>query len=175
MREFHIKDYGAIGDGQTLNTAAIQRTIDACAAVGGGRVVIDEGTYMSGTIVLRSNVDLHIEADGVLLGSPDCSDYPEREGVTHVDSYRLPRHRNACFIFAEECRNISLSGMGAIDCNGHHFVKKKEGNWEGWEYDRLDLPTPPRVVFFTGCTNVRITDITMRNQPSGWSYWIHDC
>ena len=175
MREFHVKDYGAVGDGQTLNTAAIQRTVDACAAVGGGRVVIGEGTYMSGTIVLRSNVDLHIEADGVLLGSPDCSDYPERDGVIHVDSYRLPRHRNACFIFAEECCNVSLSGMGAIDCNGHHFVKKKEGDWEGWEYDRLDLPTPPRVVFFTGCTNVRITDITMRNQPSGWSYWIHDC
>ena len=108
MREFHIKDHGAVGDGITLNTAAIQRTIDACANAGGGRVLIGGGTYLSGSIALHSNIELHIEADGVLLGSPDCSDYPEREGVTHVDSYRLPRHRNACFIFAKKLDYIFI-------------------------------------------------------------------
>ena len=78
MREFHVKSYGAVGDGITMNTAAIQSAIDDCAAQGGGRVVVGEGTYLSGSITLRSRVELHIEADGCLLGSADCNDYPEQ-------------------------------------------------------------------------------------------------
>ncbi|MBR6680317.1 MAG: hypothetical protein IKL59_03560 [Clostridia bacterium] len=175
MREFHIKNYGAVGDGKTLNTVSIQKTIDECAEHGGGRVIVGEGVYLSGSIRLKSNVDLHIEADGCLLGSSDCNDFPERTDVVHVESYNLPRHRNACLIFAERCENISITGMGIIDCNGECFVEKKGEGWTGWEYQRLDLPTPPRVVFLTGCKNVRIENVTMRNQPSGWSYWIHDC
>ena len=73
---FYIKDFGAVADGKTLNTAAIQAAIDACTEAGGGSVVVSGGVYMTGTIVLKENVDLHIEADGTLLGSPDCSDYP---------------------------------------------------------------------------------------------------
>ena len=175
MREFHIKNYGAVGDGKTLNTDAIQNAIDACAEQGGGRVIIGEGIYLSGSISLRSNVDLHIEADGCLLGSADCNDFPEKSDIAHVNSYNLPRHRNASFIFAERCKNISVTGMGIIDCNGEVFVEKKGEDWTGWEYQRIGANTPPRVVFFTGCRNVRIENITMQNQPSGWSYWIHDC
>ena len=78
-------------------------------------------------------------------------------------------------IFAEECENISITGMGKIDCNGTRFVREKQGEWTGWRFERIDAPTPPRVVFFAGCRNIKIEDITMLNQPSGWSYWIHDC
>ena len=180
MREFNIRDFGAVGDGVTMNTEAIQKAIDACAEQGGGRVTIGEGVYMSGSLTLRSGIDFHIEQDGVLLGSPRCEDYPEKKNLKHVDTACLPRFRNASFLFAEECENISLTGMGKIDCNGTSFVRKKQGDWTGWEYERIqkdgaDLPTPPRVVFFTGCSNIRIEDITMTNQPAGWSYWIHDC
>jgi polygalacturonase len=174
MREFHVKDFSAVGDGTTLNTSAIQSAIDACAATGGGRVIIGEGKYMSGSITLRTGVDLHIEQDGILFGSPNCEDYPEKQGLRHVESDNLPRTRNASFIFAEECENISITGMGKIDCNGTSFVRKKD-SWKGWEYERIDAPTPPRVVFFTGCKNVRVENVTMVNQPAGWSYWIHDC
>lgn len=174
MREFHIKDFGAIGDGVALNTVAIQNTIDTCAAAGGGRVLIGEGKYKTGSITLRTGVDLHIEQDGILFGSENCCDYPEKQGLSHVETLNLPRTRNAALIFAEECENISISGMGKIDCNGTSFVRKKE-EWRGWEYDRIDAPTPPRAVFFTGCKNVRVEDVTMVNQPAGWSYWIHDC
>lgn len=171
---YNIKDYGAVADGKTLNTAAIQRTIDACFENGGGRVLVEGGTYMFGTVIMRSNVELHIAANATLLGSPRCEDYPERDDVKHVRSELLPRWRNACYIFCEESENISITGMGTIDCNGHHFVRPVE-NPKGWMYKRIDAPTPPRVVFFTGCKNVKIEDVTMINQPSGWSYWIHDC
>lgn len=172
---FDITDYGALPENDFLNTKAIQSAIDACSVSGGGRVVISNGIYMTGTIILKSNVNLHIEESAVLLGSPDCFDYPEISNVKHIDSDKLPRRRNACLIFAEECENISITGMGKIDCNGSNFVKKVDNYESGWRFQRIDAPTPPRVVFFTGCKNVKIEDITMINQPAGWSYWIHDC
>ena len=172
---FDIRNYGAIGDGKTLNTAAIQRAIDDCASKNGGTVLLEDGIYLTGSIVLRSNIKFQIEQNAVLLGSPDCADYPEKENLRHVISENLPRERNAALIFAEECENVSITGMGKIDCNGTHFVREKQGEWTGWQFERIDAPTPPRVVFFAGCRNIAISDITMVNQPSGWSYWIHDC
>lgn len=172
-----IREHGAVGDGSTLNTAAIQAAIDRCHASGGGRVIVSGGSYMTGSIELRDFVELHIAADGVLLGSPNCDDYPHRTDLRHVDASKLPRWRSSCLIFAEECRNIGISGSGTIDCNGEHFVAPIPATHElaGWQFSRIDAPTPPRAVFFTGCQNVRIEDVTMTNQPAGWSYWIHDC
>ena len=124
MKTFDIREFGAIGDGTTLNTEAIQKAIDTCAEVG-GRVLISEGTYMTGSIVLKSNVDLHIERTATLLGSPDCNDYPEFE-KKHVCVEKLPRSRGAALIYAEECENISITGMGKIDANGYSFVEECE-------------------------------------------------
>ncbi len=173
--DIRIKDMGAVADGRTKNTEIIQRAIDLCAAAG-GRVVISNGTYLTGKLAMKSNVELHIAADGVLLGSPDYADYPESEALTHVDSKMLPRERNACLIFAENCKNIAITGTGTIDCNGTHFVEPIDATEKHrWTYRRIATLTPPRAVFFTGCENVKIEDVTMINQPAGWSYWIHDC
>ena len=171
--DFNVKDFGAVGDGKTLNTKFIHDAIEECAKQGGGRVIIENGTYLCGSIEMRSFVELHIAANAVLLGSDDCINFPERTNVKHVDTNMLPRERNACFIFADECENIALTGQGKIDCNGDKFVYYERDVF--WKYNRIDAPTPPRVVFFTGCKNVKIEDITMVNQPAGWSYWIHDC
>lgn len=171
---FNVKEFGAVADGTTMNTQAIQKAIDACFENGGGQVLVEGGTYMFGTIVLRSNVELHIAANATLLGSPKCEDYPERADVKHVNSDKLPRWRNGCYIYCEESENVAITGMGKIDCNGKSFVRTVE-NPTYWTYHRIKAPTPPRVVFFAGCKNVKITDITMINQPAGWSYWIHDC
>ena len=173
--DFDIKTMGAIGDGITQNTKIIQRAID-CASKTGGRVVISDGIYMTGKLIMRSNVELHIAAGGVLLGSPDISDYPEAEDLTNIDSKMLPRESNACLIFASECSNISITGMGKIDCNGIAFVEPRETiEKHSWIYQRKEGFTPPRVVFFVGCDNIKVEDVTMVNQPAGWSYWIHDC
>ncbi|MBQ7293125.1 MAG: hypothetical protein IJW79_05230 [Clostridia bacterium] len=173
--DFHIQNFGAVGDGKTLNTSAIQSAIDACAEVGGGRVIVSGGSYMTGTIILKSNVDLHIEADGVLYGSPNCDDYPEF-AKKHMDYTRGPRHRGAAMIFAEECENISITGKGKIDGHGDAFIEKIPDGTKSWmPYRRINAPTPPRVVLFTGCQNILVENVTITNQPAGWSYWIHDC
>ncbi|MBQ3015858.1 MAG: hypothetical protein IJD79_03655 [Clostridia bacterium] len=171
---YDIRDFGAVGDGKTKNTAAIQMAIDTCFERGGGRVLVANGIYMFGSIVMRSDVELHIAAGATLLGSPDIADYPERNDLKHVKTELLPRWKNACYIYAEESENISITGMGTIDCNGGNFVKVREPK-KDWKYERIGSDTPPRVVFFAGCRNVKIEDITMINQPAGWSYWISDC
>lgn len=170
---YDVRDYGAVADGLTINTKFVQRAIDDCAEHGGGRVLVSGGTYVIGTVILKENVDLHIAADGILLCSDNCSDFPERNDVRHVDSSKLPRWKNACVIYAEECNNISISGLGTIDCCGDKFIRPSDTFW--MPYERVCDDTPSRVVFFTGCKNVKIIDVTMINQPAGWSYWIHDC
>lgn len=185
--DINIREYGAVADGvvsttgikTTLNTAVIQKAIDDVSAAGGGRVTISGGTYMTGAFEMKSNVELYLAADAVLLGSPDCADYPEWVNAKHIMYQKVPRWRSSCMIFADEAENISITGPGVIDCNGENFIVKREpgkdGIVHGWLYARKELPTPPRVVMFAGCRNVKVTDVTMRNQPSGWAYWIHDC
>ena len=172
--DYSIKNYGAIPDGKTLNTEAIQNAIDACYEGGGGRVVVSDGVYMTGTVVLKSNVELHITANATLLGSPRCEDYPEFD-KKHVIMENLPRGQSACMIFAEECENIAITGMGRIDANGESFIELDPSDGAQTLYRRISTKTPPRVVFFTGCKNVSVADVIMQNQPAGWSYWIHDC
>ncbi len=175
MVEYLIQNFGAIGDGVALNTEAIQKAIDEAGKAGGGRVVVSGGTFKTGSLQLRSFVELHIAADGVLLGSERCEDYPEYPDAKHVEVPLLPRWRSSCLVFADECYGIAITGAGVIDCNGEHFVRKlDEAHW-GWAYARINAPTPPRAVFLTGCRHVRLQDVTMINQPAGWSYWIHDC
>ena len=178
--DFDVRKFGAKGDGTTKNTVAIQKAIDACTKAGGGRVVLMDGVYMTGPIQLKDGVNLYIDGTAKLLASPDIADYPEWQNVKHVNSENLPRgNRNACVIFADEAERISITGRGVIDGNGTYHIEKldKPTNAGGWFYKRK-YPNPetlPRVVFFAGCKDVLLADVTMTNQPSGWSYWIHDC
>lgn len=177
-KDIDLKKYGASADGKTKVTAIFQKAIDEVSHDGGGNVILKDGTFLTGPVELKSGVGIHIEKGAVLLGSADLSDYPNRAETRHFDSSMMPRWRNIALIYADEAHDIAITGYGTIDCNGKSFVKEKEDpNWTGWKYVR-SVPykeSVPRAVFFAGCSDIIVSDITMVNQPAGWSYWIHDC
>ena len=177
-KDIDMKKYGAKADGKTKVTKVLQKAIDEVSESGGGKVTLSGGIFLTGPVELKSGVELHIDADAILLGSPDLEDYPDRTETRHFITDSLPRWRNIALIYADEAENIAITGRGKIDCNGEVFVKQKEGdNWTWWQYERI-VPyekSVPRAVFFAGCRGIKVKDITMVNQPAGWSYWIHDC
>lgn len=174
MKIYDIRDFGAIADGKTVNTEAIQKTIDVCAENGGGRVIVTEGKYVTGTIFMNSNVELSIEANGAIVASVDGNDYPDFS-CEEWDTKKAPRATSKCLIYFGYIENASLTGMGMIDCQGIHYcdpVYDDEGKVV--RYQRNTTNIPARMVFVMGCTNVRIEDITMKEMAGGWGYWINN-
>lgn len=179
-KDFDVREFGAKGDGLALDTSALQKAIDACSDYGGGRVVLERGKFLTGTLTLKSGVDLHIDVSATLLGSTDCADYVESPEIKHIYPKRVARGRATCLIYADEAERIAISGRGTIDCNGQAFVRERPvlGEWTATHCRNERIPgmlTPPRVVFLAGCRNVEITDVTVVNQPSGWCFWVNDC
>ena len=177
--DFLPRAFGAAADGLTKDTAALQAAIDAAGAAGGGRVVLDRGTFLTGAIELRSGVELHIAEGARLLASPDIADFPDWPAPRHVIPGNLPRRRSASVIFADECEGVAITGGGVIDGNGAFHVRPGDGAPApcGWSFVRIQPmeKSLPRVVFFAGCRDVRVEDVTLANGPAGWGYWIHDC
>ena len=112
---YDIRDFGAIGDGKTSCTPAIQKAIDACNARGGGEVLIACGNYVTGTIYLRDNVTLHLTEGAALWGSTKIADYATD---THKNTYANESHMDRCLIFARGAKNIGITGRGTIDGRG---------------------------------------------------------
>ncbi len=114
--DYHIDNYGAKGDGVSLDTKAIQAAIDECTEDGGGRVIIPAGKiYLIGTIYLKSHVTLYLENGSLMRASTDMAHYGED---TYRTRYKMEKHMNQCLIYSEDADNIAIEGYGTIDGNG---------------------------------------------------------
>ena len=184
---FNIKDYGAINDGKTINTTAIQKAVDACYQNGGGRVYVPAGTFVTGTLHLKSNVDLFLESGSVLLGSPDLKDYESytKEGYG-VNYYGI--------LYTVDAQNVSISGAGSIDgnnkvffdfdhakkidANSSRFTRQKD-NYRHVASGLGDGPVVPKdrtrqMVIFSDCKHVQLRDLSLLNS-SFWTLHFADC
>lgn len=124
MRDiFDVREYGAKGDGVSVDTKAIQNAIDTCFEKGGGCVVLASGTFLSGTIFLKSNVYLQVNPSAILLANPDIRDYPDG---THYNRYMNETALDKCLIYAEDASDIGIIGLGEVNGNAEGFPN--EGN-----------------------------------------------
>jgi polygalacturonase len=118
---FNVRNYGAVGDGKTLDSPAINKAIEAAAAVGGGTVDLPAGTYLSGSIRLKSNIHLVIEAGAVLLGAPQSMKaYDVEEAWSGVRAYQDGGHSffHNSLIWGENLTNVFITGTGIINGGG---------------------------------------------------------
>lgn len=163
---FNILDYGAKKDTSILSTDAFNKAIDVCSAAGGGRVMVPAGIYKSGTIYLKSNVDLHFEQGATLYASVDSRDFPG-PSKTFYNSYQ-DLYGWFSLIVAEEASNISITGYGVIEGNGNRQRRDPETFPKGVRDGR------PRNLLFISCKNVTVEGVSLNN-AGFWNQHYYNC
>ncbi|MBD0830830.1 glycoside hydrolase family 28 protein [Aestuariibaculum sediminum] len=194
-REFNILEFGAVADGSTLNSEAINKAIDSCSAVGGGKVIIPAGDFLTGPIILKSNVNLHLETGANVLFSTNHDDYLP---VVHTSYEGVELMNYSPLIRAYKQHNIAVTGKGILDgqasnSNWWPWCGKDDYGWvEGApkQHDSINLPTLRKMnelqtsveerVFGKGhqirptffepfeCENVLLQGVTITNAP----FWV---
>ena len=190
-----IADFGGVGDGVALNTEAFRKAISALTKKGGGRLVVPQGVWLTGPIVLKDNIDLHIERNAIVLFSPDKSLFVDAEGKSS---------RCDPGIKASKRKNIAITGEGIIDGNGAQWrpvkrskvsdtewkrfaaiggVERQNGAlWYPWDvkagYKNIaDTPENQEksrqdLIRLTDCENILIEGVTVQNSPR---FHVHPC
>jgi glycosyl hydrolase family 28 len=178
---FDIKRFGAAGDGKTLCTRAIQHAIDACAAAGGGMVVVPPGQYVTGALFLRSNLELRLSAGATLLGSQRFEDYPPIQGR----SEGIERKIYSSLLTGQDLENVTITGPGVIDGQGARWWQAHETTQamrlQGKLRREADNPPGaplrwprPRVVNLIRCRGVVLKTVTVRDGPA-WNIHLVYC
>ena len=168
-----ITDFGAVGDGKTLNTAAIQSAIDACTAVGGGRVSVPAGRFLSGTILLKSNVELHLETGAELISSLDPADMPDLMGGFEDDN-RDTGWEGGCFLLARHAENVTISGFGCIDGRGREVFYEDDDDGGSHESPLKVRGYRPRMSFLEDVRNLTVKGVTFRD-AAFWTLHMAGC
>ena len=150
--------------------SAIQTALDRAATAGGGKVTLEPGIYPSGTLYLRSNVELHVPAGAVILGHPKSEMYDDfrHPGFDMV----TPESSRKCLIACADCVNIAITGQGIINGQGPEFFDRTH-TAPGQFFPKPAHPRP-RLVQLSHCRNVVFEDITLLDSP-GWTCWLIDC
>jgi hypothetical protein len=142
--DYNIKNYGAIPDGKTLSTAFIQKAIDDCSGNGGGRVIVPAGAYLSGSLFLKNNIELHFEAGAIIIGSIDRKDYPVTGGERGL-------------VFGINADNVSITGFGEINGNGSAF------------FNGDNAPDRPFLILFKNSRKITVSGVTLKN-AAFWTF-----
>jgi polygalacturonase len=163
--DISITQYGAIGDGRTLNTTAIQQAMDACNKAGGGKLIFPAGRYLSGTIVLKDNVRIQLQKDAVLLGSTNVNDYqnmdPFADGLGIDVGWAL--------LVAVDAKNIGIEGEGTIDGQGSKLKEQQiltDTRPESQRWGRR-----PFLLRIVRCNNVTVKDISLQYSAAWTSHY----
>lgn len=153
---YNITSYGAVGDGQTLNTIAIQKAIDECSY--GGVVYIPEGTYVTGALFLKSNMTLYLAENALLLGSKDIKDYP-------LIQYRYEGLETTCYaslinticMEGKRLENITIDGLGSMDASGCELRRQATEENKG---------KPGRAICLRNVDGIYLKDFTVKQSPA---------
>ena len=152
----NVLDFGAKGDGVMKDTAAIQKTLDACGENGGGTVLVPDGVYLTGSILLRANTTLQLQGRASLLGSPDIADYP----LVNVRWEGEFREGHQALISALDAANVTITGGGIFG--------------PPLPLGKLRSPRGPVLIELTGCTNAVLESFTTQYQQL-WSIHLLFC
>ena len=157
---YNVCQYGAVGNGKADDARAIQKAIDLCSAEGGGQVLLPANhTFLAGPIQLKSNVNLHIEANATLLANPD-------ESIYHFSAFGANEGEGMMWLYANDAENISITGVGTISGNGVAFMGAElEDSYELKPVTTFD--PRPHVLTLTGVRNLIVRDVTIRDG----AYW----
>ncbi len=169
-RRASVAEFGAVGDGKTLNTARIQSAIDRLESSGGGTLVVPRGVFLSGALFLKPGVNLHLDEGAVLKGSTDRKDYPKM--LTRIEGHFeewLP-----ALVNADRADRLRITGSGTLDGNGAPF-------WEEFWVRRKENPATtnlaverPRLVLIQNSEDVLISGIRFKDSAF-WNLHLYRC
>lgn len=151
---YNIEAYGAVSDGKTPCSKAFEEAIDTASKAGGGTIYVPAGKFLTGSIILKSNINLYLEAGAELIFSNDIDEYQvvlsRWEGVQ--------RKVYASCIYAEDEENISVTGLGTLEGQGEY--------WWNLFREKKNIYPRPKFISFHGCKKILLDGITLKNSPS---------
>jgi polygalacturonase len=168
-KDYLVLDFGAKNDGITINTRTIQKAIDFVHENGGGRLVFETGTYVTGSVYLKSNVTLQLDQGATILGSTNPFDYIKDKKIGWMS-----------MIFAVNQENIGITGKGTINGRGYITANNMINYIQRGVYTdvlKLDRPNEtnrPQNIYFRECKNITIKDITLKD-PASWNQTYDQC
>lgn len=173
-RTASIVEFGAVGDGATLNTEKIQSAIEQLGAKGGGTVVVPPGVFMTGALFLKPGVNLHLEKDAVLKGTSVMTNYPEQR--IRIEGHFEEKYSSG-LINAEGCDGLQITGAGTLDGNGRPiwdlFWKLRKAATERKNFRNLSIPRA-QLCIINNSKNVLVDGVTFKDSQY-WNLHLYNC